>query len=289
MILSGDCREVLPTLEARSVHAVVTSPPYLAQRHYGTDDDHELGRETSLAAYVTALADVFDELRRVLIPGGMAWLNIGDKANTSGGAGGDWSKATTSARREGGGPGKFHDDDYAESTYLDVPGHVVAELLRRGWRLRMPIVWDKGRQAPESLRFVRRPRSQHEMIYLLTPTARARSKRDAQPRFYTSQLAETGSVWHFPPGGNGDPHLAPFPDELARRCILASTLPGDLVLDPFAGSGTVPRVAQLLGRRSIGIELYAGARAHLINRVDHARSARRLDERPSKRTTEATG
>lgn len=76
-------------------------------------------------------------------------------------------------------------------------------------------------------------------------------------------------MWHFPPGGNGDPHLAPFPDELARRCILPTTLPGDLVLDPFSGSGTVPRVAEQLGRRAIGIELYAGDRAELIygNRI----------------------
>jgi hypothetical protein len=74
----------------------------------------------------------------------MAWLNIGDKANTSGGAGGDWSKATRKARRDGGGPGKFNDEAFAESTYLDVPGAVVAELLRRGWRLRMPIVWNKA-------------------------------------------------------------------------------------------------------------------------------------------------
>jgi site-specific DNA-methyltransferase (cytosine-N4-specific) len=282
MIIAGDCRQILPTLATASAHTCVTSPPYLQQRQYGSDDTHEIGRESSLAAYCTAIGDVFDEVRRILIPGGMVWLNIGDKANTSGGAGGDWSKAGTKALREGGGPGKFHDDAFAESTYLDVPGAVVAELLRRGWRLRMPIVWNKLRQAPESLQHVKRPRFQHEMIYLLTPTARKRSTRDPAPRFYPSQLVETGSIWSFAPGGDGDAHLAPFPDELARRCILPSTLPGDVVLDPFAGSGTVPRVAQLLGRRAVGIELYAGERAHLINGVEHARSSRRLDERPSK-------
>ena len=84
-------------------------------------------------------------------------------------------------------------------------------------------------------------------------TRRATSPR---PKWYPSALTETGSVWHFPPGGSGDPHLAPFPDELARRCILPTTLPGDVVFDPFAGSGTVPRVAHQLGRRGIGLELY---------------------------------
>lgn len=249
-------------LRTGSVDLVVTSPPYLRQRHYGADVDHELGREESLAAYVHELANVFDELRRVMKPGtSSAWLNIGDKANTSGGAGGDWiarKKPGFENQAATGGPGRFRDPAYPDGSYLDVPGAVVAELLRRRWRLRMVLVWDKGRQAPESLRHVRRPRWSHEMIYLLTPWERPRNSKSARPQFYPSALTETGSVWHFPPGGSGDSHLAPFPDELARRCILPTSLPGDVILDPFAGSGTVPRVADELGRIGIGTDIYAG-------------------------------
>lgn len=245
-----------------TVDVVVTSPPYLRQRHYGTDHETELGREDSLAAYVTSLADVFDELRRVMKPGtSSAWLNIGDKANTSGGAGGDWVKKKRPGFTDAastGGPGRFRDPAYPDGSYLDVPGAVIAELLRRRWRLRMVIVWDKGREAPESLRHVRRPRWSHEMIYLLTPWERPRTSSSPRPKFFPSALVETGSVWHFPTGSSGDPHLAPFPDELARRCILPTTLPGDIVLDPFAGSGTVPRVADDLGRIGIGTDIYAG-------------------------------
>lgn len=51
------------------------------------------------------------------------------------------------------------------------------------------------------------------------------------------------------------PHPCSFPDELPRRCIVATTDPGDLVLDPFAGSGTTLVVARQLGRRAIGIEI----------------------------------
>ncbi len=241
--------------------ACVTSPPYLRQRLYG---DHPLegGRDETVAAYVKWLADVLDEVRRVLHPTGSLWLNIGDKANGSGGAGGDWAGSDRSARirkRAGGGPGKFTDDAYEEGSYLDVPGAVVAELLERRWRLRMPIVWSKGREAPEDLRHVRRPRSSHEMIYLLSPAPRQRRKTDPRHRFFPTQLEETGSVWHFRPGGAGPAHLAPFPDELARRCILPSTLPCDLVIDPFHGSGTTGRVAHQLGRRYAGTDLYAGA------------------------------
>lgn len=274
-ILPGDCRDVLPTLDAGSVDVVVTSPPYLKQRAYGQDDDHEIGREETVAEYVTTIADVFDELRRVLKPQGWVWLNIGDKANNSGGAGGDWSSAAVRYANESGGPGRFRDPAYPEASYVDVPGAVVAELLRRRWRLRLPIVWDKGREAPESLHHVRRPRWAHEMIFLLCPAERPRRADAPKPKFYPSGLVETGSVWHFPPGGNGDPHLAPFPDELARRCILPTTLPGDVVLDPFSGSGTVPRVAGELGRRGVGIELYADRPELVHGHQSTPRNARR--------------
>lgn len=151
------------------------------------------------------------------------------------------------------------------------PGLVVAELMRRGWRLRLPIVWDKGRTAPESMRYTGRPRWSHEMIYLLTPWERRRRATAPRPKFYPSALTESGSVWHFPArnsyrkltdGTTPDQHLAPFPDELARRCILPTTLPGDVVFDPFAGTGTVPRVAHQLGRHGIGLELYHGRDEH---------------------------
>lgn len=266
-IIRADARSI--PLADDSVDLVVTSPPYLRQRNYGKDPDGtEIGREDSVVEYVRTIADVFDELRRIMKPGtSSAWLNIGDKANTSGGAGGDWSKKNRVRARVGGGPGRFRDPAYPDGSYMDVPGQVVAELLRRRWRLRASIVWDKGREAPESIRHVRRPRSSHEMIYLLTPWERPRRADSPRPKFYPSALEETGSVWHFPPGGNGDPHLAPFPDELARRCILPTSLPGDVVFDPFAGSGTVPRVAEQLGRIGIGTDIYAG-RPDLVNGLE---------------------
>jgi len=286
-LIRGDAR-TLP-LRTSSVDVVVTSPPYLKQRRYGRDQVREIGLDETLATYVDTIADVFDEVRRVLKPQGWAWLNIGDKANNSGGAGGDWSKAAKLAQADQG-PGRFRDPAYAEASYIDVPGAVLRELLHRGWRLRLPIVWAKGsidaggrwtpRETPESLRHVRRPRWNHEMIFLLAPFERPRTARAPRPRFYPSMLTETGSVWHFPPGGNGDPHLAPFPDELARRCILPTSLPGDVIFDPFAGSGTVPRIARQLGRVGIGTELYAG-RPDLIHGLEASpRAGRRAPGTP---------
>lgn len=244
VMIRADSMAGLP-LADQTAQCCVTSPPYLAQRTYG-GSPNEIGAEPSVAAYVDNIADVLDEVRRVLRPDGLCWLNLGDKANGSGGAGGDWGSGT-----KPGGPGKFRDTCYETGSFMDVPGSVLAELLQRGWRLRMPVVWSKGREAPESLDHVRRPRWSHEMIFMLAPG------RDVS-KFYPRRLVETGSVWSFPPGGSGPAHLAPFPDELVRRCVVPSTDVGDVVVDPFAGSGTTVRVARRLGRHGVGVDLYAG-------------------------------
>jgi DNA modification methylase len=63
------------------------------------------------------------------------------------------------------------------------------------------------------------------------------------------------SVWTIASQPCKESHFATFPEELPRRCIMASTREGDMVLDPFAGSGTTLMVAKELGRNYIGIEL----------------------------------
>ncbi len=249
-LLIGDSRQILPTLDDGIAQALVTSPPYLEQRYYGESDD-EIGHEKTLDAYVAAIADVLDAARPKLAPDGLAWVNIGDKANNSGGAGGDWGKGAGLRATRARGARTFRDRTYPDGSFLDVGGALAHELIRRGWRLRAEIVWDKTKTSRESLKHVRRPLVQHEKIYLLAPT-------NAPSLFFPSLLTDKGSIWRFPPGSTPKDvrHLAPYPDELARRCILPSTRPGDLVLDPFDGSGTTRRVATSLGRRAIGIDLY---------------------------------
>tara|TARA_R100001594_G_C3961406_1_gene245497 strand:+ start:58 stop:423 length:366 start_codon:yes stop_codon:yes gene_type:complete len=62
-------------------------------------------------------------------------------------------------------------------------------------------------------------------------------------------------VWTIAPKAIRNSHIAVFPPELPKKCILAGSKPGDIVLDPFSGSGTTCRVARELGRKGIGIEL----------------------------------
>ena len=236
----GDAAEVLADIEEGSVACAVTSPPYLEQRRYGPSAA-ELGHESTLDGYVTALLSVASGVRRTLTPDGVFWVNIGDKANYTGGAGGDWAGKP-------GGAAPFRDPTYPRGSWLDVPGAFAHAMIGDGWRLRSRIVWDKGRPKPESARHVRRPLCQHETIFLFAV--------GSSYRWYPSMLPTPADIWRIAPGGDGPAHLAPFPDELARRCIAATTLPGDLVLDPFGGSGTVGTVADRMGRDAIHIDLY---------------------------------
>jgi DNA modification methylase len=95
--------------------------------------------------------------------------------------------------------------------------------------------------------------------YSLYDRAGAEDPSDLKRRIIRS-LAERGGsmlpdVWYMATGDGEGRHVAVFPETLPELCITASTRPGDVVLDPFAGSGTTLRVARRLRRRSIGIEL----------------------------------
>lgn len=241
-VIIGNCFNVLDEMEEDSVDCVVTSPPYLALRRYG-DSEEEFGQDATVEGYVDSTVELFKKLRRVMKPHGLAWLNIGDRANYSGGAGGDW-------KGKAGGPSKFHDKAFAKTSYLNVPGKVVDGLLDDQWRLRSEIIWAKPAPHPEAQDHVKRPLVQHEKIYMLTPT-------QGKYQYHPERIEEMGSIWQMKTGGSGLTHLAPFPDELPRRCILLSTEPGDTVLDPFSGAHSTARTADTLGRNGIGIELYA--------------------------------
>lgn len=75
------------------------------------------------------------------------------------------------------------------------------------------------------------------------------------PFEYVTDYRNKRSVWNMPTSSCGKNHYATFPDELAVNCILAGTAEGDIVLDPFVGSGTSCRVANRYGRQYIGIDL----------------------------------
>ena len=101
-VITGDCRDVLRTLDGESVHCVVTSPPYWGLRDYGIAG--QIGLEPSPDAYVAELVEVFREVRRVLRKDGTLWLNLGDSYATGAGKVGEHPGGGEQGARWRGGP-----------------------------------------------------------------------------------------------------------------------------------------------------------------------------------------
>lgn len=145
-ILIGDCRTALASLPERSVHCVVTSPPYWGLRDYGTDG--QIGLEPTPEAYITTMVEVFRAVRRVLRDDGVCWINIGD-SYASGGRGaydGDNKQpARASQRRPGNPPGLKPGD------LVGIPWRLALALQADGWYLRSDVIWAKRNTMPESV------------------------------------------------------------------------------------------------------------------------------------------
>lgn len=259
-LLHGDVLGMLASLDDNSVGATVTSPPYYGLRDYGVDGQY--GLEPTPEAYAERLVGVGREIARVMRFDGTLWLNLGD---TYGGGGiarptGKWPTTHDPADRNNGKRRSFAQ----EKCLLGIPGLVERAMVDDGWVVRNRIVWAKPRPIPSNGRD--RLDSQHEIVLLLV---RRQGRRPAY-RFDKRALAEAGDVWLFPTDRSSK-HNATFPVDLPARCIALSGLDaGDVVLDPFMGSGTTGVAAMGAGCSFVGIDLVAG---HV------AEASRRLSER----------
>lgn len=241
-MLIADARN-LP-LRDESIDCVVTSPPYFGLRAYG-DSEAEMGRASLVEYLELEIRPTLTELLRVAKPRATTWFNIGDTASGSGGAGGDYNAGGGRAGRP-----KYRqgENPVPKGQWTLVPQRVALIAQDVGFYVRSWITWNKGHRRPESLDHVKRPGISSEIILML-------AKRPNGYVWNPDALTDPGDVWTFP-SAKGQAHLAPFPDELPRRCILLSTHPGDVVLDPFVGSGTTVQVAEELGRVGVGFDLY---------------------------------
>lgn len=245
VLLCGDARGTLRRLPAGCAQCVVTSTPYWgAQRDY--EMPAQLGMEKTPEQFVRSLVGVFREVRRVLRKDGVLWLNIGDSYAASGKGGGGkmmlsrghkWGHRAHLKGWRSPPPG------YKQKDLVGVPWMLASALRKDGWTLRRDVVWDKG-SATEPTR-ADRPTASHEFVFLFSQGIRYRFDAGALPH---------GSVWRVQPQGF-DGHPAAFPAGLVRPMIRAATKPSDLVLDPFAGSGTAIVEAICLERFGVGIDL----------------------------------
>jgi len=174
-ILTGDCRDVLKTLPDESVHCVVTSPPYWGLRDYGVPG---LGLERTYPEYVSALVDVFGEVRRTLRADGTLWLNLGDcyHSGDRGGYQPSRVKAEDSLQKGNlasdfyGAPNRLPQPGLKDKDLVGIPWRVALALQAEGWWLRSDIIWHKPNPMPESI--TDRPTKAHEYLFLLAKSGR---------------------------------------------------------------------------------------------------------------------
>ncbi len=213
-------------LPDRSVHLMITSPPYNVGKEYDED--------LSLSEYRDLLAGVTAETYRTLVVGGRACINIANVGRTP---------------------------------YIPLHAHIIEIALECGFHMRGEIIWDKGASAGSSCAWgswksASNPvlRDVHEYILVFSKgTYRRRTKdggKGADSIERDDFLEFTKSVWKFPAASAKQAnHPAPFPVELPRRLIHLYSFEGDLILDPFMGSGATAEAAVLAGRRYVGYEI----------------------------------
>lgn len=248
-IFEGDAITVLRRLPSNSVRCVVTSPPYWGLRDYGIDD--QIGLELTMPQFIQKLVAVFSEVRRVLTDDGTLWINIGD-GYTSGNRGYRATDKKNPARAMTVRPDT--PEGLKPKDLMGIPWRLAFALQDDGWYLRTDIIWNKPNAMPESVKD--RPTRSHEFIFMFSKSEKYFYNSDA-----VKQVADGGglrnlrTVWNVNTKPYAGAHFATFPPELVRPCVKASTEPGDFVLDPFFGAGTVGLVCNEEDRKYAGIEL----------------------------------
>lgn len=291
-ILVGDCRTLLQLQADRSIQCCVTSPPYFGLRDYGVAG--QIGLEQSADDYVREMVAVFREVKRTLKDDGTLWLNLGDTyAGLTGYAGDHYPSNAHSLSRGSAGQracGQVRKTGSGLKTkdLILIPSRVALALQADGWYLRSQIVWHKPNPMPERVRD--RPTSAWEAIFLLSkrphyyydadavaepsvcPPDNRALRRDRRKEIDPACMddgsrARTGkptgltrncrNVWTITKKPCKAAHFGTMPIQLAERCILAGSRPGDTILDPFGGAGTTALAAAKLGRDALLIELSA--------------------------------
>jgi len=263
----------------------VTSPPYYGLRDYGHEG--QIGLEQTPEEYIAAMVDVFRCVKDVLADDGTLWLNIGD----SYASGGRKTRDTDDKLKQRGMNTRPSDPDGIKpKDLIGIPWMLAFALRADGWYLRQDIIWHKPNPMPESVRD--RCTKAHEYIFLMSKSERyyydheaskepavsekpAGNKRHKYADAYEAGTSEERrtkaglvalagvewetrnrrSVWTVATKPYKGAHFATFPTALIEPCILAGSRPGDIVLDPFMGSGTTAQVSLEYGRQYLGCEL----------------------------------
>ena len=206
-----------------SLHLMVTSPPYNVTKEYDAD--------LSLDEYLQLLRSVFTETYRALVDGGRACVNVAN---------------------------------LGRRPYLPLSDFISRIMLEIGFQMRGEIIWNKGAGAGISMAWgswqsASNPvlRDVHEYILVFSKGSFSRKRPDGKENTITREqfMEWTKSVWTInTESAQKVGHPAPFPVELPYRLIQLYTFQGDVVLDPFMGSGTTAIAALKAERKYVGYE-----------------------------------
>ena len=290
-VLFGDCRKTLGTLHAQITTGIaeqprmcVTSPPYYGLRDYG-GEENQIGMEQSPEEYVEEMVKVFRKVRDCLADDGTLWLNIGDSYYNYRSDGNYPQQSVSKTRQDLPQSTPVRGNKlkgYKSKDLIGIPWMLAFALRADGWYLRQDIIWNKPNPMPESVKD--RCTKSHEYIFLLSKSknyyydneaikepAKDWGTRDRSKGKYhnpgTGLQPHSGltksyskknkrSVWSVNKKPYKGAHFATYPEELIEPCILAGSEKGDIVLDPFMGSGTTAAVAKKNSRAYIGCELH---------------------------------
>jgi site-specific DNA-methyltransferase (adenine-specific) len=231
--------ENMEEIPDQTVHLIVTSPPYNVGKEYEPE-------VLSLSAYRAFLKRVWKECYRVLVEGGRICVNIAN---------------------------------IGRNPYIPLHVYLIEDLLEIGFLMRGEIIWDKGASVGSSTAWgswcsPSNPslRDVHEYILVFSKKKFKRDGKNLKSTITRDEFLEyTKSIWRFPTASAKKiGHPAPFPVELPRRCIKLYSYEGDVILDPFAGSGQTGIAAIEGHRKFIGYE---------INPKYYQLAKRRLEEK----------
>ena len=240
-LIQGDARHV-PFIADASVHLVVTSPPYWTLKRYN-ENANQLGHIADYEDFLAQLAKVWQEMFRILVPGGRMVCVVGD---------------VCLSRR-----------NFGRHVVFPLHSDIAVSCRKIGFDNLNPIIWHKIANASYEVengsKFLGKPyepnaiiKNDIEFILMQRKAGGYRQPTEKQRKLSMISKDDYGKwfqqFWNLG-GASTKKHPAPFPEELAYRLVRMFSFAGDTVVDPFCGSGTTMVSAKKAGRNSIGIEI----------------------------------
>lgn len=255
-----------------SVHLIVTSPPYFNIKDYSKDgyqdQNHALPNEADLGScvsydqYLKKLLLVWKECERILKPNGKLVINTPLM------------------------PMKRSDLSTHHNRHIfDINSDIQASITRKTGLFLMDIyIWNRTNPSKKlmfgSYPYPRNFYAQNTIEFITVYVKDGKPEPATEAQKAKSILTEkewteyTKQIWDIPIPNKGDvafgKHAAIMPEEIARRCVRLFTFVGDVVLDPFAGSGTTLKVAKELQRQFVGYELYESYKCIIEQKINTA-------------------